>query len=252
MCHPEVPAGTVPPKVETQEVRIRVEGGEMPALLALPDRSPARAVLVVNDVFGRSAFYEDLSRRVAQAGFVALDPEYFWREGAVPAGDRAASQARAQRLDQPRTLRDMDAALAWLRGNANVRGRISTIGFCMGGTLVLDMAVSANVDATVCYYGFPANGGEPPKPPRPLDHAARMRGPILGFWGDQDQGVGMDNVKALDEKLRTAKVAHEFHVYPGLGHGFLKAYLEDESTLGYQQACESWTRTLAFWREKLA
>jgi carboxymethylenebutenolidase len=121
----------------------------------------------------------------------------------------------------------------------------------MGGTLVLDLATTGKVRATVTYYGFPKRDGGPLSPPQPVAVAERMRGSILGFWGDQDAGVGMDNVTELDEKLTKAKVTHEFHIHPGLGHGFLKAYLEDESAPGYRQACESWTRTLAFFRENL-
>jgi dienelactone hydrolase len=79
-----------------------------------------------------------------------------------------------------------------------------------------------------------------------------MRGPILGHWGDQDEGVGMGNVKKLREALETADVEHEFHIYPGLGHGFLKASLEDENTPGHAKACESWTRTVEFYRECFA
>jgi carboxymethylenebutenolidase len=253
MCHPEVPAGTVPPAVPTEYVAIPVEGGALPALLALPARTPAPAVLVVNDVFGRLAFYEDLTRRLAQAGFVALDPEFFFREGPVAAGDREAAMARRTKLDHKRTLRDLGAALAWLRARKEVKGRrLGTVGFCMGGTLVLDLAAEHADLATVTFYGFPASGGDTPlAPPRPLDLAPRMRGPILGFWGDQDAGVGMQNVKALDRKLDEAKVEHEFHVYPGLGHGFLRAFLEDESAQGYRQACEAWTATLEFYRAQL-
>lgn len=253
MCHPEVPTATAPPDIRTEEVAIPVEGGSLPALLALPERTPAPGVLVVNDVYGRGPFYENLARRLAQAGFVALDPEYFFREGPVPPGDRPAALTRRTKLDQQRTLRDLGAALAWLRARPDVRGRrLGTIGFCMGGTLALDLAAKHRDLATVSYYGFPATGGDTPlAPPRPLDLAARMRGPILGFWGDQDTGVGLQNVEELKTRLERAGVEHEFHVYPGLGHGFLGAFLEDESSPGYRTACESWSRTLAFFRERL-
>jgi len=117
----------------------------------------------------------------------------------------------------------------------------------MGGTIVLLLAARrADIKASVCYYGFPADTRTSA---RPLDLASKMKGPILGLWGDQDTGVGMDNVKQLDAALTAEGVEHEFHVYPGLGHGFLKASLEDESTPGYRQACESWTRTIALFRE---
>jgi carboxymethylenebutenolidase len=250
MCHPEVPAGTTPPGVRTEETAIPVAGGAMPALIAFPESTPAPAVLVINDVFGRGPFYEHLARRLAQAGFLATTPEFFFREGPLPEPTREAALARAKRLDFPRTVDDMSAAIDWLRGRAETDGGVGTIGFCMGGTIVLLLAARRrDLAASVCYYGFPADTRTSA---RPIDVAPKMRGPILGLWGDQDAGVGMDNVEKLDVALTSASVQHEFHVYPGLGHGFLKASLEDERTPGYRQACESWTRTIAFYRESFA
>jgi carboxymethylenebutenolidase len=249
MCHPEVPEGTTPPDVHTEEGTIAVGDGAMPAFVALPQRVPAPAVLVVNDVFGRSPFYELLARRLAQAGFVAATPEFFFREGQLPEPTRDAAMARAKRLDFSRTVDDMSAAIDWLRGRADTTDAVGTIGFCMGGTIVLLLAARrADIAASVCYYGFPADTRTSA---RPIDLAAKMKGPILGLWGDQDAGVGMDNVSALERELTAAGVDHEFHVYPGLGHGFLKASLEDESTPGYRLACESWTRTIDLYRAAL-
>jgi carboxymethylenebutenolidase len=244
MCHPEVPEGTTPPNVRTEELTIGVVGGAMPTLVAFPERARAPALLVINDVFGRSPFYEHTARRLAQAGFVAATPEFFFREGPLTEPTRDAAMARAKRLDFSRTVDDMAAAIDWLRARAETNGAVGTIGFCMGGTIVLLLAARRrDVAASVCYYGFPADTRTSQ---RPIDLASNMRGPILGLWGDQDAGVGMDYVKQLDVALTAASVEHEFHIYPGLGHGFLKASLDDESTPGYRQACESWTRTIAW------
>ena len=250
MCHPEVPPGTRPPEVRTEEATIPVGDGAMPALIAFPERTPAPAVLVINDVFGRNPFYEHLARRLAQAGFIAATGEFFFREGPLPEPTREAAMARAKRLDFSRTVDDMSAAVDWLRDRPDTTGAVGTIGFCLGGTIVLLLAARrGDLAASVCYYGFPADARTSA---RPIDLAPRMTGPILGLWGDQDTGAGMDNVRQLDEALRGAGVQHEFHVYPGLGHGFLKASLEDESAAGYRQACESWTRTIALFRESFA
>ena len=253
MCHPEVPPGTALPEVDVRDVAIDLDDGRLPGILALPALTPAPGVLVVNDVFGRSAFYDHLTRRIAQAGFVALDVEYFFRQAPVAADDREGAMKRAQQLDQMGTLDDLDQAVGWLRARPEVSGeRVGTIGFCMGGTLVLDLSASRTDLATVCYYGFPARRGDSPlSPPAPLEVADEMSGPILGHWGDQDAGVGMENVRALDAKLSEAGVEHTFHLYPGLGHGFLKAFLDTEGTAGHEEACESWTRTLDFWRGHL-
>ncbi len=246
MCHPEVPAGAPIPDVRVEDVAIPVEDGTMPGLIAFPERVPAPAILVINDVFGRSPFYDQLARRLAQAGFVAVTPEYFFREGSLPEPTREAATARAKQLDFKRWSRDMPAAIDWLRARPDVNGKIGTIGFCMGGTQSLLLAARRDdIAATVSYYGFPADARTEASP---IEVAPKMRGPILGHWGDQDEGAGMENVEKLRGALEAAGVEQELHIYPGLGHGFLKASLEDEKMPGYEQACASWQRTLDFYR----
>ncbi len=120
----------------------------------------------------------------------------------------------------------------------------------MGGTQALLLSARRDdIAATVSYYGFPADARTDASP---IDVAAKMHGPILGHWGDQDEGVGMDNVEMLRAALEAAGVQHDFHIYPGVGHGFLKASLEDPKTPGYELACTSWRRTLDFSRRCFA
>ena len=250
MCHPEVPAGAPIPDVRVEDAAIPVEDGTLPGLMALPERRSAPGILIINDVFGRSPFYDQLARRIAQAGFVAVTPEYFFREGSLPEPTREAAMSRAKQLDFKRWGRDMSAAIDWLRARPEVSGVVGTIGFCMGGTQALLIAARRHdIPATVSYYGFPADARTEASP---IELASKMRGPILGHWGDQDAGAGMDNVEKLRAELEEAGVEHEFHIYPGLGHGFLKASLEDEKTPGYAQACASWTHTLDFYRRCFA
>jgi carboxymethylenebutenolidase len=238
------------PDVRVADAAIPVGDGAMPTLLALPERVPAPAILVINDVFGRSPFYDQLARRLAQAGFVATTPEYFFREGSLPEPTRDAATARAKRLDFKRWGRDMSAAVDWLRARREVNGTVGTVGFCMGGTQVLLLSARRDdIAATVSYYGFPADERTEASP---IELASKMHGPILGHWGDQDTGAGMDNVDKLRAGLEAGGVVHEFHIYPELGHGFLKASLEDSKTPGYEQACASWKRTLDFYRECFA
>src|SRR2546422_3921955 len=155
-----------------------------------------------------------------------MTPDYFFREGSLPEPTREAAMARAKQLDFKRWGRDMSAALDWLRARPDVNGIVGTIGFCMGGTQALLLAARRDdIAATVSYYGFPADARTEASP---IEVAAKMQGPILGHWGDQDTGVGMDNVERLRAGLLAAGVEHEFQIYPGLGHGFLKAFLDDE------------------------
>ena len=255
MCHPEVPPGTKTPDVAALEDAVALGSGErMPGLLAVPERTPAPGVLVITDIYGRSPFYENLVRRLAQAGFAGYVPEFFFRLPPLPERRLELARARREKLDEVQTLDDLGQALDWLAARPEVGSSpVGMIGFCMGGTFILNLAVrKPKVAGGVCYYGFPAAGGMPGGPPRPLDEAEKIQVPLLGFWGEQDEGVGMENVESLRRKLVSAGKDHEFHIYPGLGHGFLAAYLEEPSTPGYDAACESWTRALSFLRERLA
>ena len=225
---------------------------KMPALLCRPQTGAGAGVLVVADVFGRSPFYEDLAGRLALAGFTALLPDYFFRQGPLPEPTREAAMARREKLDQNQTLVDLSQAIDWLHLQPFAAGPIGTIGFCMGGTLVLDLAAERDDLATVCFYGFPAGSALPGGPPAPLTLADQMNGPLLGFWGDQDAGVGMDNVERLAAALKTRGVDFEHTIYPGLGHGFMAASKLDPAHEAYDAACRSWTRTIEFYRTHIA
>src|SRR2546430_4203455 len=98
MCHPEVPAGAAIPDVRVGDAAVPVEDGTMPGLLALPERLGAPGILIVYDVFGRRPFYDNLARRLAQAGFVAVTPEYFFRQRYLPGPTREARKGLPQRL----------------------------------------------------------------------------------------------------------------------------------------------------------
>lgn len=253
MCHPEVPTGVTPPEVARIEVAVPVEDTEMPALLTRPEGISAPAVLIVCDVFGRSPFYEQLAARLSTAGFFALVPDFFFREGELAERTRETAMARRLLLDERRTLRDLLSAVEFLKGSEGVIGeRTGTVGFCMGGTLVLDMAAERSDLATVCYYGFPAGFPGEKSAPAPLGVADRITGPILGFWGDQDAAVGMDNVEKLAAALDERKVPFDYTIYPGLGHGFMARSGLEEGGEAYDEACASWTRTLEFYRRHLA
>lgn len=164
MCHLGVPAGTRVPDVRTEEVLIDVGNAtRMPSLLAIPNRTPAPAVLMINGAGGRMAFAETLTRRVAAAGFVALNPEFFFRLGdaadyaeeARATGALGPAFVRAGKLDLEAWPRDLDHAADWLLQTPYANGKLGTVGFCMGGSAAFLMAARrADVAATVSYYGF--------------------------------------------------------------------------------------------------
>jgi carboxymethylenebutenolidase len=256
MCHPEVPAGHSTPDVDRLEMEVPLPGGgAMPALLTRPAAGAGPAVLIVHDIFGRSPFYESLAARLSTAGFVVLLPDFFFRQGPLVERSRELAFARRAQLDESRALDDLCAALDVLKRQLSVRGeRMGTVGFCMGGTLVLDLAARRDDLVTVCYYGFVVGEAHAlaRAAPAPLDEVDHMTGPILGFWGDQDPGVDVADVGTFAAKLARRGVAFEHTIYPGLGHAFMAQSGLDPNHPAYEMACESWTRAVNFLRQHLA
>src|SRR5688500_14688539 len=100
MCHPEVPEGHTSPEVRREEISIPLSTGEqMPAMAAYPEGDSSPVVIVIPDVFGRSPFYEDLTSRLAAAGFRGIMVDFFFRQGALPERLLELAQARRKQLD---------------------------------------------------------------------------------------------------------------------------------------------------------
>jgi dienelactone hydrolase len=259
MCHPEVPEGQQTPDVTREEVTIPLPTGELlPALRTVPEGGKGPGVVIVGDVFGRSAFYEDLAARLAVLGCSALLPEPFFRLGPLAEPNFEAAMARRQDFDEPQAVADYLTAIDWLRARTDVTGdRVGTLGFCMGGTLLLNLAAERADLASVCFYGFPGGSvpgrhGPPEKLlPPPNDRVDDIHGPLLGFWGDQDGNVGMENVNVLAEGLNSRSIDFDYEIYPGLGHGFLAQSGLDPDHEAYEPACDAWKRTVAFYRRHL-
>jgi carboxymethylenebutenolidase len=249
MCHPEVPAGQPTPHVVADAAQIPLSDGQgMPATVARPVGGTGPGVLIIHDIFGRSPFYENLAARLATAGFVALLPELFFRQGPLRERSLEAAFARRAQLDEVCSLDDLEAAVGYLRAE-----RVGVVGFCMGGTLALNLAARRDDLATVCYYGFVAGESHASarSAPPPIDQIDRMSGPILGFWGDQDPGVKMTDVARFASRAAQRGLRFEHAIYPGLGHAFMAQSGLDPHHPAYQMACESWTRALDFFRAHL-
>ena len=206
-------------------------------------------VLLVPDIFGPSPFYEYLARLLAAQGLHVVLPDYFFRLGPLAQLDHGQAFERRRSLNEIQSVEDLRAAVAWLRGG-NADAPVGLVGFCMGATFVLDLASTEPDLVTVAYYGLPvpqASLVAPPTPP--MDLVEDLRGPVLAFWGADDEAVGADNVCRYVAAAATANDHFEAYVLPGLGHGFLAtADLSDPS----DPATHTWERTINHLREHLA
>lgn len=251
MCHPDNDAIITADQlatVQTGTFTIAVEDAELPVFQASPSAASRGNVIIIHDIHGANDFYHDLARRAAIAGYTAYLPDLFVREGPLAKPTREAARERGGRISFPRALRDLSQLFDTISARSGLG--IGTVGFCMGGTLVMLLAArEPRMAAGVIYYGFPANRNRSAnRPDEPIEEAADVATPLLGFWGDQDQGVGMDNVARYQSALEAAGKDFDFTIYPGLPHGFLTF---DEANPNYQNSLESWSRTLTFYGEQL-
>ncbi|MDQ3655659.1 MAG: dienelactone hydrolase family protein [Chloroflexota bacterium] len=252
MCHDNCPRPISGGEaIDEQTVEIPLSAGTLPTIVTLPERQPAPVVLLIHDVNGVNDFYRDVARRLALAGYITALPDFFFRQGPLTDDRRETRTARMQALEQSTTLMDIESALIWLRHHDRSSGQVGSVGFCMGGTLVM-LAASRDPApaAAVAYYGFPHRERTPMAPllPADEDEAANLQSPLLAFWGTEDSGVGMANVDRYEAQLERNGKEFEFVRYPGIGHGFLTF---DPNAPSFRQSEDSWERMLRFLDERL-
>jgi carboxymethylenebutenolidase len=188
----------------------------------------------LHDIWGANKFYRDMGQRLAEAGFAAILPDLFVRQGPLTKPSREAAFARAGQHSFAVALEDIRAIVDKLSSEGR---NVGVIGFCMGGTLA------------VVYYGFPVNSHPTPNRPfNPIDEVGQLHAPILGFFGEEDSGVGPDNVRAYEAAARQAGKTIDVTIYPGVGHGFLTFASEGPAAQPSQQ---SWARAMQFLKERL-
>jgi carboxymethylenebutenolidase len=220
---------------------ISVDEGKMRGYLTLPaaDR-PVPGIVVIHGQSGVEDFIQ-VTHILAAAGYVAVAPDLFHREGADTKND---APGRRSRLRDDTVIKDVNAALRFLKANEQVDGaRLGIVGFCMGGRVVY-LAASASPDlrAAVMYYGgdtMVAWGSGP----SPFERTAQIRCPILGQFGEDDENPSPADVRKLDAELTRHGKAHELHSYAGVGHAFANL---NSAKYSREVADRSWVRSFEF------
>ncbi|MFO0481709.1 MAG: dienelactone hydrolase family protein [bacterium] len=214
--------------------------GQMRGYLVQPaGKGPFPAVLVIHENRGLNPYIEDVARRAAVDGFLALAPDGLFPAGGYPGNDDDGRMLQSK-LDQPKLRTDMLNSATFLKAHALSNGKLGVPGFCWGGgtTNWLATQLGDALQAGVPYYGAAAETAAVPK----------MRAPLLVHYAENDDGI--NRLKAgFEEAKKSAGVRFESHVYPGTQHGF-----HNNSTPRYNEVAAklSWDRTVAFFRKNLA
>ena len=214
--------------------------GSMRGYLVQPTGpGPFPAVLVVHENRGLNPYIEDVARRAALEGFLALAPDGLFPVGGYPGNDDDGRTLQAT-LDQAKLRADLLNSARFLKAHRMSTGKLGVTGFCFGGGVVnyLAAALGAEMHAGAPYYGVAAD----------TESVAKIKAPLLCHLAEHDERINA-TYPAFESALNAAGVSYQVHVYAGTQHGF-----HNNSTPRYNEAAAklSWERTVAHFRKHLA
>jgi carboxymethylenebutenolidase len=207
-------------------------------------------IIVVQEAFGVNDHIEDIARRFAQEGWLAVAPHLFHRSGDPRLGydDISAVMPHMRQLTPEGVLEDIDAALAHLDKAGITLRRTGIVGFCMGGTIALVTAVRRDVGAAVTFYGGGVSEGRFGFGPL-VDEAPGLRAPWLGLYGDLDKGIPVADVEQLRSAAASSGQPTDVIRYPEAGHGF---HCDERGDYHPTSARDAWQRTLRWFEQYLS
>lgn len=213
--------------------------GEVRAYLVRPAKEgKVPGVVVVHENRGLNPYIEDVARRVAKAGFIALAPDGLTSVGGYPGNDEKGRELQ-QTVDPEKLMNDFFAAVEFLTKDERTTGKVGITGFCYGGGVANAAAVAyPELAAAVPFYG---------RQPRAED-VARIDAPLLLHYAELDKGIN-EGWPAYEAALKSAGKTYEAYIYPGVNHGF-----HNDTTPRYDEAAAklAWERTIDWFRKYLA
>jgi len=234
------------------DVTIDVNGFAMPAYRAAPEgKTNLPVVIVLSEIFGVHEYIADTARRFAHAGYLAIAPELFVRQGdAQGYAEMAKLIAEViSKVPDAQVMADLDATVAWAGAHGGDLNKVGVTGFCWGGRQTwLYAAHSKHIKAGVAWYGRLMGQTNALNPKHPMDVVANLNGPVLGLYGAADTGIPVNTVAAMQEALKTgskAAKASEFVLYPDAPHAFHADY---RSSYRKDPAEDGWQRALAWFK----
>jgi carboxymethylenebutenolidase len=229
------------PAIRTERVEYKSpEGhGTVKGLMAWPASAKGKlpAVLVVHENRGLNPYIEDVVRRLAKAGYLALGPDGLTSLGGYPGTDDEGRTMQAS-LDPAKLMEDFFAGFEFLRDHKQSTGKVGVTGFCYGGGVCHALAVAyPDLAAAAPFYGRQARPEEVPA----------IKAPLLIHFAENDERVNA-TWPACEAALKANNKVYEAHFYPGTSHGF-----HNDTTPRYDEAAAklSWSRSLAFFKEHL-
>ncbi len=236
--------------LDAGEVKIPVRDGTIPGYRAKPQKATKPAVvLVVQEIFGVHEHIRDLCRRLAKTGYLAVAPELYARQGDVSkmTNFQEIISKVVSKVPDEQVMSDLDSTAAWSTKDGGDAARLGITGFCWGGRIVwLYAAHSPKLKAGAAWYGRLVGQTDPLHPRNPIDVAAELKAPVIGFYGGQDQGIPVSTVEEMRAALKKAGKPGEIIVYPDAPHAFNADY---RPSYRKGPAEDAWGRMLKWFRE---
>lgn len=235
--------------LDIREDKVKVARGDMPVYMAQPKgvKDPA-TILVAMEIFGLHAYIKDVVRRLAKAGYRAVAPDYYFTLGDLTKiTDTKELMPLVNSKSDAELIADLDATADYAMGGTG-NGKLGIVGFCRGGRSVwVYCAKSTKPKAGVAFYGSLV---DPPAqktlwPQSPTELAPEMKAPVLGLYGEADQGISVAQVEAMQAALKAAGKEAEFKIYPGAPHGFHADY---RPSYRREAAEDAWARALSWFQ----
>jgi carboxymethylenebutenolidase len=237
--------------MQTRTLELETPDGPMPVYEARPDGDATGAAIVIQEAFGVNEHIEDVTRRFAEAGLLAVAPHLFHRAGGgtAPYGDFSKVMPLYEHLDDAGILVDLDATLDHLHEAGWDDRQISAVGFCFGGRVTFLAALRRTLGAAVGFYGGGIVNQRFPQFPALVGEAAKLQTPWLGLFGDEDGSIPVEDVEQLRAALQAAPVDTEIVRYDDAGHGF---HCDVRDAYHEAAAKDAWARTLEWLDRHLA
>lgn len=212
---------------------------EMRAYLAKPAKGKKfPAVIVIHENRGLVPHIQDVTRRMAKEGFLALAPDALSPVGGTPE-DVSNVGELFQKLNNEETTKNFVAAVRYLETHPNSNGKVGCTGFCWGGAMTNQVAVnSPELDAAVPYYGRQPSA----------EDVAKIKAPVMAHYAENDPGINA-GISAFEEALKKNNIEYQIFIYPGTGHAFNND--TNPSRYNAEAAKLAWERTVGFFKEKL-
>ena len=220
------------------------DGATFTGYLALPKTTPAPGIVVLPEVFNTNDHIRSVTDGYAEAGFVALAPDVYWRQEAgcyLPYTDegRAKAQALRAQMDTDQFASDLSDTVAALKAHEACTEKVGVMGFCLGGKFTYLSSVRHAIDAAVSYYGVQIH--------EHLDEADNLKCPLIMNFAENDPHVPADTVETIRARMGGNDNV-QIHIYPGTEHGFNRYGYDPYNEA---QAAIARERTLAHFRKHL-